>query len=152
MCGGVSKFCVGLLWEEIWSRGLSGGGVSTGESGMGCTGSKLGTEYWYCLVPTGGCVFILAGRWGGIMPASFFFFLEKSPNDHCPSSTCFEISKQISFLPVYSRHFSNCCFYTASLESCCAVFLRAGIPFPPALLALSAPSALIFKVLDFKSC
>lgn len=89
---GVNKVSIVLLWEKNWSRGLAAGQVCRRKLGVVHTVSKLDGHYWGCAVPTGVFVSRLEdreGKWH--LPAAFF--LDKFPNDPCPSSTDSEISK-----------------------------------------------------------
>lgn len=53
---------------------------------------------------------------------------------------------------VYSRHFSNCCFYAVSQQAVYhAISLRVGAQIPLALWGFPEPILLIFKIPSFKS-
>ena len=77
-------------------------------------------------VPAGVLVFMLGdevGKW--YLPSPLF--LNKSPNELCPSDTCSEINKQILLL------YTRCIFQIATSMLhlhrvvCCAVSLRVGL-------------------------
>jgi len=89
---GVSKVCPCLLWEGTWMGGLAGGAFPQRNSWVGWAVSKVSSTV---LPPAGVPVFVLRGGRRKGCPASPLF-LGKSPKDPCPSSTCPDISKQIS--------------------------------------------------------
>lgn len=83
------------------------------------------------------------GRWH--LPARLF--LNKSPQDPCPSRTYSGISKYISlpYMPGVFQTTSSMLYLCGSF--CCAVSLMVGTQCPITLLCLPQPCLLIFKVL-----
>lgn len=96
------------------------------------------------LVLAGVHVSRLGGR-GGKCQLPALLFLEKSPKDICPSSTCSEISKEISLLYTLGSFQTPASMLYLHVAICCAVSLRAGVQFPIALLAFPELNLLIFK-------
>ena len=82
------------------------------------------------LVPRGVCVSRLGrGSLGGKWHLPALFFLEKSPNDPCPLSTCPERSKQMS-LPYTPGVYQTATFLLYLHRAVgCAIFLRPGTQF-----------------------
>lgn len=83
------------------------------------------------------------GKWHPPAP----LLLEKSPNIPCASSTYSQISKQISLLHAPDIFQNAAAMLSLHLVGCYVVSLRAGTPFPLALLDLLELSPLVFKVL-----
>ena len=75
---------------------LDGGDGIIGGQGRMCCLEARWSGVWAALVPTKVYVSRLRCRRGKWHPPTPLF-LEKSPKDPCPSSTCSDISKQISF-------------------------------------------------------
>ena len=94
--------------------------------------ASLVSSVGIALIHSGNCVFMCGGgKWCLPVP----LFPEKSPNDLCPSSTCFEISKRIALLytPRIFQIVASMLYIHRTI--CCTVSLRAGTQF---LLSLSA--------------